>query len=57
MEAYVKVIELKSVDADYAYFQKAICYGFVSKNEKKIEELNLFLQLYPKSEYRDDAMF
>ena len=57
MEAYVKVIELKSVDVDYAYFQKAICYGFVSKNEKKIEELNLFLQLYPKSEYRDDAMF
>ena len=57
MEAYVKVIELKSVDADYAYFQKAICYGFISKNDKKIEELNLFLQLYPKSEYRDDALY
>lgn len=57
LEAYNKVIELKSVDADYAYFQKAICYGFVSKNEKKIEELNTFLQLYPKSEYRDDALF
>ncbi|MBF2708391.1 tetratricopeptide repeat protein [Flavobacterium soyangense] len=57
LEAYSKVIELKSVDADYAYFQKAICYGFVSKNDKKIEELNAFLQLYPKSEYRDDALF
>lgn len=57
LEAYNKVIELKSVDADYAYFQKAICYGFVSKNERKIEELNAFLQLYPKSEYRDDALF
>lgn len=57
LEAYNKVIELKSVDADYAYFQKAICYGFVSKNDKKIEELNSFLQLYPKSEYRDDAFF
>lgn len=57
MEAYVKVIESKSVDADYAYFQKAICYGFISKNDKKIEELNLFLQLYPKSEYRDDALY
>ena len=57
MEAYTKVIEMKSVDADYAYFQKAISYGFVSKNDKKIEELNAFLQLYPKSEYRDDALF
>jgi tetratricopeptide (TPR) repeat protein len=57
LEAYNKVIELKSVDADYAYFQKAICYGFVSKNDKKIQELNAFLQLYPKSEYRDDAFF
>ena len=57
LEAYNKVIELKSVDADYAYFQKAICYGFISKNDRKIDELNAFLQLYPKSEYRDDALF
>ena len=57
LEAYIKVIELKSIDADYAYFQKAICYGFISKNDRKIEELNAFLQLYPKSEYRDDALF
>jgi tetratricopeptide (TPR) repeat protein len=57
LEAYNKVIELKSVDADYAYFQKALCYGFVSKNDKKIQELNTFLQLYSKSEYRDDAFF
>jgi TolA-binding protein len=57
MDAYIKVIESKSVDADYAYFQKAICYGFIAKNDKKIDELNAFLQLYPKSEYRDDALF
>ncbi len=57
LEAYNKVIGLKSIDADYAYFQKAICYGFLSKNDKKIEELNAFLQLYPKSDYRDDALF
>jgi len=57
LEAYNKVVELKSVDADYAYFQKAICYGFLSKNDKKIEELNAFLQLYPKSVYRDDAFY
>jgi tetratricopeptide (TPR) repeat protein len=57
LEAYNKVIELKGVDADYAYFQKALCYGFLSKNDKKLEELNAFLQLFPKSEYRDDAFF
>src|SRR5690606_20680746 len=57
MDAYNKVIELKSVDADYAYYQKAISYGFVSKNDKKIEELNSFVAAYPKSSYRDDALF
>jgi len=57
LDAYNKVIESKSVDADYAYFQKALCYGFLSKNSKKIEELNAFLTLYPKSDYQDDALF
>jgi len=57
MEAYNKVIELKGVDADYAFFQKAICYGFVAKNDRKIEELNSFIQTYPKSNYRDDALY
>jgi TolA-binding protein len=57
MEAYAKVIEQKSVDADYAFYQRAISYGFVGKNEKKIENLKSFLQLYPKSENRDDALF
>nr|WP_315253093.1 tetratricopeptide repeat protein [uncultured Flavobacterium sp.] len=57
LDAYNKVIESKSVDADYAYFQKALCYGFLSKNSKKIEELNAFLTLYPKSDYQDDVLF
>jgi tetratricopeptide (TPR) repeat protein len=57
LEAYNKVIESKSVDGDYAYFQKALCYGFLSKNSKKIEELNAFLTLYPKSDYQDDVLF
>lgn len=57
MEAYAKVIEQQSVDADYAFYQRSISYGFVGKNQKKIENLISFLQLYPKSEYRDDALF
>lgn len=56
-EAYAKAIHAKGVDADYAQFQKAISYGFLSKNDKKIEELNNFLQLYKKSSYRDDALY
>ena len=57
MEAYNKAIELKSVDADYAAFQKAISYGFVSKNDKKIEDFNKFLTNFKTSKYRDDALF
>ena len=57
MDAYNKVVELKSIDADYAAFQKGISYGFVLKNDKKIEELNKFIAGYPKSQYRDDALF
>ncbi len=56
-EAYAKAIDAKGVDADYAQFQKAISYGFMSKNDKKVEELNNFLQMYKKSSYRDDALF
>lgn len=57
MDAYNKAIELKSVDADYAAFQKAISYGFVSKNDKKIDDFNKFLLIFKKSQYRDDALF
>lgn len=57
MEAYNKAIEMKGVDADYAAFQKGISYGFVSRNDKKIEDLTKFIQAFPKSQYRDDALF
>jgi tetratricopeptide (TPR) repeat protein len=57
MEAYNKAIEYNGFDADYAYFQKALCYGFVGKNDKKIEELNLFIKMYSRSSYKDDALY
>lgn len=57
MEAYNKAIEMKGIDADYAAFQKGISYGFVGRNEKKIEDLNKFISAFPKSQYRDDALF
>ncbi|QSW89991.1 tetratricopeptide repeat protein [Flavobacterium endoglycinae] len=57
MEAYGKAMDAKSVDADYAQFQKALLYGFMSRNDQKINELNNFLKMYKKSEYRDDVLF
>lgn len=57
MEAYNKAIDMKGIDGDYALFQKAISYGFVARNEKKIEDLTKFVQTYPKSKYADDALY
>ncbi|MGX7668392.1 tetratricopeptide repeat protein [Flavobacterium pedocola] len=57
MDAYNKAIELRSVDADYAHFQKAMSYGFVGKNDKKIEDLISFMKLHAKSQYADDALY
>ncbi|KFF06164.1 tetratricopeptide repeat protein [Flavobacterium reichenbachii] len=57
MEAYGKAMASNSVDADYAQFQKALSYGFMSKNDQKISELNNFLKMYKKSEYRDDVLY
>ncbi|WP_293895281.1 tetratricopeptide repeat protein [Flavobacterium sp.] len=57
MDAYNKAIDMKGIDADYAAFQKALSYGFVGKNNNKIEDFNSFLQKYKSSKYRDDALF
>ncbi len=57
MDAYNKAIEMKGIDADYAAFQKALSYGFVSRNDKKIDDFTKFLQNFKTSQYRDDALF
>ncbi len=57
MEAYNSAISLNGSENDYAAFQKAISYGFVDRNNTKIEELNKFFQQYPRSSYRDDAAY
>lgn len=57
MDAYNKAIEMRGIDADYAAFQKGISYGFVARNDKKIEDLTKFIAQFPKSQYRDDALF
>ncbi len=57
MEAYNKVIESNTADVEYATFQKAMSYGFVDRNDRKIEELNAFVKKYPKSNFADDALY
>ena len=57
MDAYNKVIDMKSLDADYAAFQKGISYGFVNKPDKKIEDLEKFAKAYATSQYADDALY
>ena len=57
MEAYNKALEMRGIDSDYAAYQKAISYGFVGRNATKIEDFNKFLTQFPKSAYRDDALF
>ncbi|HET8810486.1 MAG TPA: tetratricopeptide repeat protein [Flavobacteriaceae bacterium] len=57
METYNKAIAMEGINNDYAYFQKAISYGFVGKNDRKIQELNAFLNQFSKSIYRDDAFY
>jgi TolA-binding protein len=57
MDAYNKVMEMKSVDADYAAFQKGISYGFVNKPDRKIADLEKFIATFPSSQYADDAVY
>lgn len=57
MDAYNKAIDMKSVDADYAAFQKGISYGFVNKPDRKIEDLEKFAKVYAASQYADDGLY
>ncbi|WP_299678958.1 tetratricopeptide repeat protein [uncultured Dokdonia sp.] len=57
LEAYNKAIEINAADRDYATFQKSMSYGFVNRNADKINGLKNFAQSFPKSSYRDDALY
>ena len=57
MEAYNFAIKHNAKNLDYAYFQKALSYGFIGENNKKIETLNSFLSRFKTSKYRDEAYY
>ena len=54
---YNKVISGRSPDADYALFQKAICYGSQGDFSKKLSTLNELITNYKRSQYYDDALY
>ncbi len=57
IDAYDKAIALNKIETDYAAFQKAMSYGYIGQGSKKIDALNQFINGYPKSGLRDDAMY
>lgn len=44
-------------DADYAMFQRSLCYGLVDEAERKAQSLEQLVKKYPTSVYATDAYF
>ena len=57
INTYDKIIQSNAPRADYAQFHKAISYGYIRQDTRKIEELNSFLNKFSKSTYRDDVYY
>ena len=55
--AYDKVINNLGVGSDYATYQKAISYGFLGDDSKKIANLNNLVKNYEITSLQDDALF
>ncbi len=57
ISAYERAIKMNEIEPDYAFFQKAISYGYINQGATKIKELEEFIIKYPKSALRDDALY
>jgi len=57
IEFYTTATALNPEKGAYAMFQKGISYGFVDRNQKKIEFLESFLEFYPDDALLDDVFF
>src|SRR5690606_19251485 len=57
METYNVILSSNSSYKDYAAFQKALAYGFVDRNNTKVEELQKFITTYKNSSLIDDAYY
>jgi len=57
INAYDKVINNLGIGSDYALYQKAISFGFLTDNTKKIETLNKLISEFNNTSLQDDALF
>ncbi|WP_412984227.1 tetratricopeptide repeat protein [Pontimicrobium sp. IMCC45349] len=57
IKAYDKAISIGEIEPDYAFFQKAISYGYLGKSTDKINGLEDFVNSYNTSSLRDDALY
>ncbi|NRD24566.1 tetratricopeptide repeat protein [Winogradskyella litoriviva] len=57
IDSYKKAIKLNKIETDYAAFQIAMSEGYLGKGAAKISALKSFINDYPKSALRDDAMY
>lgn len=57
IKAYQKAIDINEIDSDYPFFQKALSTGYIGQSSKKIKALGQFIETYPNSKLRDDAMY
>ncbi|MBL4746933.1 MAG: tetratricopeptide repeat protein [Flavobacteriaceae bacterium] len=54
---YEKALDNNTKQRPYAAFQRAISYGYLGENNKKITALNVFLKNYKNSRLYDDALY
>ncbi|NQZ45130.1 MAG: tetratricopeptide repeat protein [Flavobacteriaceae bacterium] len=57
ISAYDKASKINGPERDYATFQKAMSNGFLGNNSAKISTLSNFVERYPRSALRDDALY
>ncbi|TXE15608.1 tetratricopeptide repeat protein [Psychroserpens burtonensis] len=57
ISAYEKAIAINEIESDYATFQKTMSYGYSGQVSKKVQGLKSFIDDYPRSSLRDDAMY
>src|SRR5690606_37058833 len=57
IRAYEEASKFNGPERAYAAFQKTVSDGFLGRTAAKIEGLNEFLERYPSSSLRDDALF
>ena len=57
IQNYTYAYQMKSQNADYAMYQRALAYGANGNLNKKSIELSQFFVAYPKSSLADDGLF